>query len=70
MTAWIFPADVVYLRMHGRTGWYSHDYSEEELQEVAALLAESGARKAFVFFNNNHRMLENARQIWDILVEY
>ena len=66
----IFPADVVYLRMHGRMGWYSHDYTEGELLEVADALEASGAGKVLVFFNNDHHMLENARRMRDILREY
>ncbi|MDD1660027.1 MAG: DUF72 domain-containing protein [Methanomicrobiales archaeon] len=66
----IFPADVVYLRLHGRTGWYSHDYTEAELRQVAEALAGSGAEKALVFFNNDHHMLENARRMREILGEY
>lgn len=54
----------VYLRMHGRTFWYSHFYTEEELREVAAVLKPG---RLYVFFNNNHAMLENARAMLNIL---
>jgi len=68
-----FPLDVfntnglVYVRMHGRTAWYSHRYSGEELREVAEKILKSGAEKAYVFFNNDHAMLENAREMTQIL---
>ncbi|MBP1694767.1 MAG: hypothetical protein H6Q37_2650, partial [Chloroflexi bacterium] len=45
-----------YLRLHGRTHWYSHDYSEAELNEVADLarrLGEQGAQRVYIFFNND-----------------
>ncbi len=63
----IFAGNLVYLRMHGRDGWYRHDYSQEELKETAALVRESGAGKAYIFFNNNHAMLGNAQRMKELL---
>jgi len=53
----------LYLRMHGRDVWYAYEYSPEELEEVAQsiLRIESPPERIYVFFNNNHWMLENAR---------
>jgi uncharacterized protein YecE (DUF72 family) len=68
-----FPRDVfntdglVYVRMHGRTAWYVHQYSDEELQEVAAKILKAKPDKAYVFFNNDEAMLENARTMLQIL---
>ncbi|NJD59207.1 MAG: DUF72 domain-containing protein [Anaerolineales bacterium] len=45
-----------YLRMHGRGHWYSYNYSNTELEEIARLaqnLAKKGARQVYVFFNND-----------------
>jgi len=45
-----------YLRLHGRTHWYSHNYSEAELHEIANLarrLVGQGAQRVFIFFNND-----------------
>ena len=53
----------VYLRMHGRTLWYAHRYNEAELKEVATKLTETAPEKAYVFFNNDTAMLENAREM-------
>ena len=58
---------IVYERMHGRTVWYGHYYSREELEEVARRIAAVSPGKIYVFFNNNHAMLDNARQMLDIL---
>ena len=58
---------IVYERMHGRTIWYGHYYSREELEEVARRIAAVSPGKIYVFFNNNHAMLDNARQMLDIL---
>ncbi len=51
----------VYLRMHGRGSWYSHDYSMQELSEIYGTIKKAKPRSAFVFFNNDHDMLGNAR---------
>ena len=58
--------DLVYQRMHGRTAWYSHHYSDRELQEVAEKITNVNPEKAYVFFNNDSAMLENARKMLDI----
>jgi uncharacterized protein YecE (DUF72 family) len=49
-------ADRAYLRLHGRTHWYSHNYSPEELKEIAILarqLVDKGATRVYIFFNND-----------------
>ena len=58
---------VVYLRMHGRTFWYSHRYEENELRAVAEEVARLRPDKVYIFFNNNHSMLDNARTMLNIL---
>lgn len=60
---------VVYARLHGRTAWYAHEYSEEELRGIAEEIAALSPRRVYVFLNNNHWMLENARAIKQILEE-
>ncbi|MBU5557767.1 MAG: DUF72 domain-containing protein [Candidatus Aenigmatarchaeota archaeon] len=68
-----FPRDIyrtsnsVYVRMHGRTGWYFHNYSAAELQDVAKRALAAKPRKVYVFFNNNHAMLANGQTIFKIL---
>ncbi len=58
---------VVYMRMHGRTAWYSYRYSRPELAEVAAKIVKANPKKAYVFFNNDTAMLENARLMQNLL---
>jgi uncharacterized protein YecE (DUF72 family) len=58
---------VVYVRMHGRTVWYAHLYSIEELRDVAQRILIAKPEKAYVFFNNNDAMLENSRKMLSIL---
>jgi uncharacterized protein YecE (DUF72 family) len=68
-----FPLDIyningiVYERMHGRTAWYSHYYTDQELEDVANRIRNANPEKVYVFFNNNHAMLENARTMLRIL---
>jgi uncharacterized protein YecE (DUF72 family) len=49
-------SDKAYLRLHGRNHWYSYNYSNDELLELAELareLARRGANRVYVFFNND-----------------
>jgi uncharacterized protein YecE (DUF72 family) len=45
-----------YLRLHGRKHWYSYNYSPDELREIARLaqlLVKKGAKRVYIFFNND-----------------
>ncbi|MGB9732592.1 MAG: DUF72 domain-containing protein [Candidatus Micrarchaeales archaeon] len=53
----------VYLRLHGRKSWYSYNYSEKELKEILHLVEEKKPRRAYIFFNNDHDMLNNAQKL-------
>lgn len=53
--------DTVYLRMHGRYAWYMYNYSESELKEIMYDILKNEPNRVYVFFNNNHDMLNNAR---------
>jgi uncharacterized protein YecE (DUF72 family) len=63
----IFPGKTLYFRVHGRTGWYSHDYTPEELSGMAELLKTPETSGIFVFFNNDHAMLSNAQEMRKLL---
>jgi uncharacterized protein YecE (DUF72 family) len=58
---------IIYERIHGRTGWYSHDYTREELLDIKNKILSGNPEKVYVFFNNNHAMLENGRVMYDLL---
>jgi uncharacterized protein YecE (DUF72 family) len=60
----IISKSVIYERIHGRTDWYSHDYSNEELLEIKERIMINNPKKVYVFFNNNHAMLKNAITIY------
>ncbi|MEM1619621.1 MAG: DUF72 domain-containing protein [Fervidicoccaceae archaeon] len=60
---WIeMTGDAVYLRMHGRATWYAHDYELREIEELLRSALSIGPAKLYIFFNNNHWMLKNARE--------
>ena len=58
----IFPGKTVYMRIHGRENWYSYNYSQEEIKETIEKITELEREKVYIYFNNNHKMLENARK--------
>ena len=52
----ILTSDRAYLRLHGRKHWYSYNYSSSELEELAGIarrLADRGASRVYIFFNND-----------------
>jgi uncharacterized protein YecE (DUF72 family) len=50
----IRTAGEVYVRLHGPKRWYRHDYSKEELAEWADRIKASGAKRAWIYFNNDN----------------
>jgi uncharacterized protein YecE (DUF72 family) len=65
-------SDRAYLRLHGRKHWYSYNYSHDELQEIADLaygLAGKGAKRVYIFFNNDYEGYApaNANKLLDIV---
>lgn len=62
--------EIVYLRMHGRSSWYKHDYSKEELTEIAKNIIKTKPERVYVFFNNDHAMLSNARKMMKMLKKF
>jgi uncharacterized protein YecE (DUF72 family) len=59
----------IYLRLHGRDNWYHYEYSKEELRQIATSIIKMNPDKVYIFFNNDHWMLENARYMLKILKE-
>jgi len=58
-------ANDVYVRFHGTTRWYRHDYTREELAVWAKRIQESGARQAWAYFNNDREgyAIKNAKEL-------
>lgn len=63
----IMSENIIYERVHGRTDWYSHNYSDEELLEIKERIIFNNPKKVYVFFNNNHMMLDNAIRMYNLL---
>jgi uncharacterized protein YecE (DUF72 family) len=60
----IYSSDgVIYLRMYGRSGWYSHDYSLKKLSELVETIFSLEPRRIYVFFNNDRWMLEDGENL-------
>lgn len=59
----IKTADDIYIRFHGTTQWYRHDYTGEELSKWAARVKDSGAGRVWAYFNNDREAyaVKNAR---------
>ena len=47
-------AEDVYVRFHGVKRWYRHDYSRAELAAWAEKISGSGAKRVWIYFNNDH----------------
>jgi uncharacterized protein YecE (DUF72 family) len=63
--ALIRTSDVVYARLHGRSRWYRHDYTGEELDEWTGKIESSGAREAWIYFDNDREAfaVKNAQEV-------
>lgn len=59
----------VYLRMHGRTAWYSHNYTSGEMEEIKRRILEVNPKVAYIFFNNDTNMLHNAQEMLKLFRE-
>lgn len=58
-------SDDVYVRFHGTTRWYRHDYTKEELAVWVQRIRESGAKRVWAYFNNDREgyAIKNAREL-------
>ncbi len=63
--------DILYIRFHGRSRWYRHDYTVEELTAWAQRIAGSGAREVWAYFNNDREghAIRNALELKALLHE-
>ncbi len=62
-------ADDIYVRFHGVRQWYRHDYSRDELRQWAAKIRAAGARRVWVYFNNDRdgHAIHNAKTLRNLL---
>lgn len=61
--------DEIYIRFHGLTKWYRHDYTADELKKWANWIHKSKAKKVWIYFNNDHDAysIKNARELAKML---
>lgn len=66
----IKTSEIIYIRFHGTSRWYRHDYTTEELMLWAEKIRGSGAREAWIYFNNDRQgfAIENARELRKMLL--
>ncbi|MDZ4690942.1 DUF72 domain-containing protein [Terricaulis sp.] len=59
----------VYVRFHGTTRWYRHNYSRYELELWAERIAAAGAERSWIYFNNDNDCyaIGNARTLQRLL---
>jgi uncharacterized protein YecE (DUF72 family) len=69
--ALVKTSDDIYIRFHGTSRWYRHDYSREELDVWARRIADSGATRVWAYFNNDREgyAIANARELRRLLAD-
>ncbi len=46
--------NIIYLRFHGKNGWYKHFYPDNELEEWGNKIKKINADQVFCYFNNDY----------------
>lgn len=67
----VVTTDELYVRFHGTTQWYRHDYTEEELVIWADRVKQSGATRLWAYFNNDRNAfaISNAASFRQMLTD-
>jgi uncharacterized protein YecE (DUF72 family) len=62
----IVTADDIYIRFHGLTKWYRHDYPPEALAVWVERIQSSGCKRVWAYFNNDRdaHAIKNARELF------
>ncbi len=47
-------SETVYIRFHGKDGWYRYNYPEDELRRWAERIKNSKAEEVYAYFNNDY----------------
>ena len=65
----VATASSVYVRFHGKNGWYKHFYPEEELKGWAEKIKKQNAKRVFCYFNNdlNANAVKNCQTLKQLL---
>lgn len=64
-------ADTVYIRFHGKNGWYMHFYPDKELEEWAKKIKKTNASTVYCYFNNDYNAyaVKNCQTLKSLLDE-
>jgi uncharacterized protein YecE (DUF72 family) len=46
-------APIIYVRFHGKNGWYQHNYPDSELKDWSRKIKEKNAERILCYFNND-----------------
>jgi uncharacterized protein YecE (DUF72 family) len=68
----VITSDIAYIRFHGVTEWYRHNYSREELEEWATQIrGAKNCNEIYCYFNNDYEAYapRNAMVLQSILEE-
>ena len=65
----VVTTDDIYIRFHGTSRWYRHDYTKAQLEGWAAQIRASGAKRVWAYFNNDFDgyAVKNAQQLIKLL---
>lgn len=65
----IKTTEEIYVRFHGITKWYRHDYTDTELQVWVDRIKLSGAERVWAYFNNDRdgHSINNASRLLELL---
>lgn len=65
----IRTADEIYVRFHGTDKWYDYRYSDVELADWAKRIEDSGAKRVWVYFNNDYHgnAIDNGKALREML---
>ena len=60
----VWTADDVYIRFHGLTKWYRHDYTDEELALWVQRVRDCDCKRVWAYFNNDRdaNAIRNAKE--------
>lgn len=61
--------DAVYMRLHGRTEWYSYVYNEKELREIVRKISSCEVERKYIYLNNDHGMIPNGKRLMELASE-
>lgn len=68
----VMTGNIIYVRFHGASRWYRHDYTSSELENWAHRVCSCAAKEAWLYFNNdfNGCAFRNAQSMKQLLAQF